>query len=192
MKVFGIGLSRTGTTSLTFALSQLGLHAHHFPRTREEIDAADASTDTSVAASFQQLDAEYPGSKFILTLRYLPDWLDSCEALWQSSFHLFDEFTSRIHRQLYGREDFDRLAFSDAYARHQECIEGHFVSRSQDLLCMDICAGDGWAQLCPFLGFDSPSTPFPHRNARADIGHDWVTDCPPCGESPGRASSIGT
>jgi len=34
MKVFGIGLSRTGTTSLTLALAQLGLHAYHFPRAR--------------------------------------------------------------------------------------------------------------------------------------------------------------
>jgi hypothetical protein len=183
MKIFGIGLSRTGTTSLTFALSRLGLHAYHFPRSRDEIDAADAATDTPVAASFDQLDAAYPGSKFILTIRCLPDWLDSCEAFWHSCLHLFDEFTSAIHRQLYGREDFDRVAFSDAFVRHQDRVQSHFALRSQDLLIMDICAGDGWAQLCPFLGCDPPLAPFPHRNARAAIGHDWVTDCPPCDSS---------
>jgi hypothetical protein len=183
-KVFGIGLSRTGTTSLTFALSQLGLHAHHFPRSQEVIELADAVTDTPVAASFRQLDAEYPGSKFILTLRDLASWLDSCETLWQSSVHLFDEFTARIHRQLYGREDFDRPTFSEAYARHRNDVLLHFAGREQFLLCMDICAGDGWAPLCGFLGFDHPPLPFPHRNARAALGHDWVTDCPPRTQSP--------
>jgi hypothetical protein len=179
MKIFGIGLSRTGTTSLTFALSQLGLHAHHFPRSREVIDAADAVTDTPVAASFVELDVAYPGSKFILTLRDLPGWLDSCQALWDSSVHLFDEFTARIHRQLYGREDFDRAAFTEAYARHESDVVRHFKERQQSLLRMDICAGDGWELLCPFLGFEQPATPFPHRNARVALGHDWVTDCPP-------------
>jgi Sulfotransferase domain len=179
MKIFGIGLSRTGTTSLTFAFSQLGLRAHHFPRNRELIAAADAATDTPVAAWYRELDVMYPGSKFILTLRRLPVWLDSCAALWQSSSHLFDEFTREIHRQLYGREDFDRVAFTIAYARHQADVLGHFEGRDEDLLLFDLCGGEGWEVLCPFLGMEVPSTPFPRRNVRADIGHDWVNDCPP-------------
>jgi len=182
MKIFGIGLSRTGTTSLTFALAQLGLHAHHFPRTRELIDAVDAATDTSVAAWYRELDAAHPGSRFILTLRHLPDWLDSCETLWQTSSQFFDEFTSGIHRRLYGREDFDRVAFGAAYARHRDDVLSHFTGRDRDLLLIDICAGEGWERLCPFIGFDPPSTPFPRRNARAALGHDWVTDCPPCSD----------
>jgi Sulfotransferase domain len=185
MKIFGIGLSRTGTTSLTLALAQFGLHAHHFPRTRELIDAVDAATDTPVAAWYRELDALYPDSRFILTLRNLSDWLDSCEALWHSSSHLFDEFTSGIHRQIYGREDFDRTAFTSAYIRHTDDVLSHFTGRDGDLLLIDICAGEGWERLCPFLGFDPPSTPFPRRNARAAIGHDWMLDCPPCSGSPG-------
>src|SRR5262249_9811138 len=89
MKIFGIGLSRTGTTSLTYAFAELGLRAHHFPRTRAFIDEADAATDTPVAAWYKELDVLYPGSKFIVTPRSIPDWLDSCEVLWRSSFHLF-------------------------------------------------------------------------------------------------------
>ena len=179
MKIFGIGLSRTGTSSLTFALAQLGLHAHHFPRTRERIDAVDAVTDTPVAAWYQELDADYPGSRFILTTRYLPDWLDSCEALWRTSSDYFDEFTHAIHRRLYGREDFDRLAFAIAYDRHKEEVLNHFACRNNDLLVMDICGGDGWEQLCPFLQVDRPLSRFPRRNARDVLGHDWINDCPP-------------
>jgi hypothetical protein len=179
MKILGIGLSRTGTTSLTFALAELGRHAHHFPRSRALIDAADAATDTPVAAWFKDLDVAYPGSKFILTIRNVPRWLDSCEVLWQSSSHLFDEFTIGIHRQLYGRADFDRTAFARAYTRHNRDVLAHFKGRDRDLLLIDVCAGDGWERLCPFLGVDQPLTPFPHRNSRAALGHDWINDCAP-------------
>jgi Sulfotransferase domain len=179
MKIFGIGLSRTGTTSLTVALSQLGLYAHHFPRTRALIDEVDAATDTPVAAWYQELDTAYPGSKFILTLRDVRDWLDSCEALWRTSSSFFDGFTSEIHRRLYGRDDFERVAFRAAYVRHLDDVLCHFAGRRRDLLLIDICAGEGWERICPFLGLDQPSIPFPRRNARAALGHDWVTDCPP-------------
>ena len=43
-KILGIGLSRTGTTSLTRALEILGLRAVHFPRRLREIRRHDAAT----------------------------------------------------------------------------------------------------------------------------------------------------
>ena len=180
MKVFGIGLSRTGTSSLTTALARLGLHAHHFPRSREMIATVDAATDTSVAAWYRELDALYPGSKFILTVRRLPEWLDSCEALWRTYFDMFDEFTASIHRLLYGREDFDRAAFALAYARHRDQVLSDFKGRDRDLLVLDICAGEGWDRLCPFLGIDIPPAEFPCKNTRAALGRDdWVNECLP-------------
>jgi Sulfotransferase domain len=181
MKVFGIGLSRTGTTSLTVALAHLGFRSYHFPRSREMIEGLDAATDTPVAAWFRELDAAYPGSRFILTLRDLPGWLESCRALWNSSVHLFDDFTCEIHRQLYGREDFDPATFATAYLRHQEQVQRYFAGRDRDLLLMDICAGEGWDRLCPFLDIDPPATPFPYLNKRATVGRDWVYDCLPSG-----------
>ena len=33
------------------------------------------------------------------------------------------------------------------------------------LLVLDIAAGDGWPELCPFLGVPVPAAPFPHSNA---------------------------
>ena len=61
-KTFGIGLSRTGTTSLTLALEALGLSVAHFPTTMKQIEEHDAATDTPVAASFQALDSQLSGS----------------------------------------------------------------------------------------------------------------------------------
>jgi len=35
--------------------------------------------------------------------------------------------------------------------------------RPDDLLVMDIPAGDGWEQLCAFLALPEPDAPFPRR-----------------------------
>ena len=78
-KIFGIGLSKTGTTSLHVALEILGYSSVHYPVTWEEFDRYDAAHDITVASRFEELDKLYPGSRFILTLRDLNQWLRSCE-----------------------------------------------------------------------------------------------------------------
>ncbi|HET7035104.1 MAG TPA: sulfotransferase [Thermomicrobiaceae bacterium] len=116
-KVFGIGLSRTATMSLTSALRALGFPALHFPsdaRTRDEIyryfeavdDARDARlelsilaeydalTDIPVCCTYQGLDRAYPGSRFILTRRDKDAWLRSCERFWSQMVMPFIEANS--------------------------------------------------------------------------------------------------
>jgi len=95
-KVFGIGLSRTGTTSLNTALCILGIKSIHFPddvQTYRELMEAkydltvlktyQGITDTPVVPIYPQLDQAYPGSKFILTVREKESWLDSVEQYWK-------------------------------------------------------------------------------------------------------------
>jgi len=168
-KTFGIGLSRTGTTSLTLALEALGLSAVHFPTTMEQIEEHDAATDTSVAASFQFLDSRFPGSKFIYTVRDLPEWLESCRRFWgkrQENLFAANPFIINLQRHLYGGMEFDRERFRHAYARHDAQVRGHFAGRPGDLLVIDICGGDTrWQPLCEFLGADVPDIPFPVTNA---------------------------
>ncbi len=172
-KTFGIGLSRTGTTSLTLALEALGLSAVHFPTTMKQIEEHDAATDTPVAASFQSLDSRFPGSKFIYTVRDLPEWLESCRRFWgkrQRSHFAQNPFIVKLQRQLYGAIDFDPERFADAYARHDAQVRGHFAERPGDLLVIDICGGDArWQPLCEFLGVDVPAIPFPSTNASRSV-----------------------
>ncbi len=168
-KTFGIGLSRTGTTSLTLALEALGLSAVHFPTNMKQVEEHDAATDTSVAASFQFLDSRFPGSKFIYTVRDLPEWLESCRRFWgkrQKSHFAANPFIVNLQRRLYGGIDFDPERFRHAYARHDAQVRGHFAKRPGDLLVVDICGGDTrWEPLCEFLGADVPDIPFPSTNA---------------------------
>jgi hypothetical protein len=184
-KVFGIGLSRTGTKSLTSALRILGLQTVHYPddeTTLRELvqgnykfsllEQFDAITDITVSAFYPQLDRLYPHSKFILTLRDKEEWLDSLERHWQGRPAFSDEQENPHHathmhiRRLlrsavYGCYEFnaDRMAY--VYDAHVRSVLDYFRDRPQDLLVLNICDGEGWEKLCPFLGKSLVPTPFP-------------------------------
>jgi Sulfotransferase domain len=188
-RVFVIGLSRTGTSSLTVALEQLGFCAVHFPaddRSQAEVhaflsgdrgrlrlsllDTVDAITDTPVAASFEGLDAAYPGSRFVLTVRERKSWLASCRGYWENGVEPFLEshpgdpwssYISRLSLELYGTVGFDADRFSASYDAHLARVREHFRDRPDRLLTMDICGGDGWEALCGFLGLPAPDLKFP-------------------------------
>jgi Sulfotransferase domain len=191
-KVFGIGLSRTGSTSLTEALSSLGYRSIHFPAnpiTQREysdffdnpsgtlklslLDHYDAITDTPLPQVYRELDRGYPGSKFIWTIRDKESWLKSCELWWRRSVIPFMEndhleklrpFMRLVGRVTYGTAGFDAELFSQAYDAHMEEVPRYFLGRNRDLLPLNICAGNGWLELAPFLGMAVPDLPFPHRN----------------------------
>ncbi len=87
-KVFVVGLSRTGTTTLTVALRRLGYLAAHWvnPATGQMLlpeDAAifDAMADAPVADAVEELADRYPHARFILTLRPAASWERSLLAL---------------------------------------------------------------------------------------------------------------
>jgi hypothetical protein len=61
---------------------------------------------------------------------------------------------------------FDRPLFSAAYDRHHQDVLGYFRGREGDLLVLNICAGEGWERLSPFLGREVPQDPFPWENRR--------------------------
>ena len=103
---------------------------------------------------YREVDRQYPGSKFILTVRELEAWLTS---IWNNSNSL-RELRSKLpavpvlHRAIYGTAIFDRATFAATHRRHIASVQEYFRNRPHDLLVMDICGGDGWEQLCPFLG----------------------------------------
>lgn len=80
MKVFGIGLSRTGTTSLDAALELLGYRVRHFPSLslllgrlgikNRELRQYDALTDRPVTHFYKPPDARFPGTKVFDTKQF--------------------------------------------------------------------------------------------------------------------------
>ena len=184
-RIFGIGLHRTATTSLHRAFEILGFDSFHFRTGNEarmiweETSAAGRSdtlekwyalSDLPIPLLYRKLDKAYPGSKFILTVRNEEAWLKSVGRLWSADYNpqrwTWDvwPFSHKIHRALYGREDFDTHTFLARYRRHNTEVREYFRDRPDDLLVMDVDAGLNWEPLCRFLGTTAPSTPYPNES----------------------------
>ncbi len=177
-KVFGIGLSKTGTTSLDRALEILGFQSVHYPDASAMLagrfgvlDACEAACDISVSAFFAELDRAFPGSLFVLTTRDMDAWLGSMRRHYSRRR---PEHAGKPEQQIfelvYGAELFDEALFRGAHERHSRAVREHFAGRPGSLLECDICAGEQWGPLCEFLGLPEPDAPFPHLNQSASAG----------------------
>lgn len=185
-KVFGIGLSRTGTQSLTAALQLLGWRLVHYPvdaGTLETLVRGDARfpllerfdglADITVVPYYAELAERHPDSRFVLTLRERGAWLRSCRAFFAArpAFEAVDDPAQRVHLEVrrflraavYASYDFDEARFARVYDRHVAAVRSFFADRPGRLLELDITAGQGFERLAPFLGAPVPALPFPHR-----------------------------
>lgn len=180
-RVFGIGLHKTATTSLSTALNILGYKTGHWitPRWAREIwremnrhgksitlEKHEALTDLPVSIMFKELDKAYPNSKFILTVRDEVDWLRSVRDHWGDKNKWRrdwdnDCFSHRMHQAVYGRKSFDALVFLERYRRHNAEVIEYFKDRPNDLFIMD---NTNWLGLCEFLDQDIPDLQYPIEN----------------------------
>ena len=183
-RIFGIGLNKTGTTSLTLATEHLGIRTCHHGGTeldgkiQRAIDEGrpllryaglrhrrtQAFVDLGASQrNIPVVDREFPGSRFILSTRSLESWLDSRER------HVLANREKAAKGQYHGKWlTIDRDAWTAHWHSHHERVRAYFDGRD-DLLEFDVTAGDGWPELAPVLGYEIPSTPFPHLN-RTDRG----------------------
>ena len=177
MKIFGIGLSKTGTTSLASALEMLGYRTRDYPGlTRYEsgnlasieaqvLEEHDALTDTPIPSFYRELDRRYPGAKFILTVRDMDGWLLSCKKQFTAKqAEKQNDAHNRLFMDLYGTTVFDDALFRRGYQRFAGGVLDYFHERPRDLLVLDVAAGQGWKELCGFLGKPLPGLPFPKSN----------------------------
>lgn len=175
-RVFGIGFHKTGTTSLAAALRQLGytVTGPNFVRDPDIATTAlrrafavaerfDAFQDNPWPILFRELDARYPGSRFVLTVRPTDRWIASVVR------HFGTQITP-MRTWIYGvgSPAGNEAVYTARYEAHNAAVRAHFRDRPGDLLEMDVTAGDGWARLAPFLGVPVPTDPFPHENARPE------------------------
>jgi len=187
-KVIVVGAHKTGTTSLASAMTSLGYRVAGFIMPgldleslrgldREQaraivvdeasamLESFDCAEDTPWWEIYPELDERFPGSRFILTIRDPDRWLESVLQ------HFGDENIVH-HEWIYGtssaKQDPDR--YRAHYLRHNEAVREYFADRPDDLLVLDLAAGDGWPELCAFLGVPVPPYEFPHANARAGRG----------------------
>lgn len=176
-KIFGIGWAKTGTTSLGECLTILGyrhqsqdkiaMQLYSQGRINEVVDRAasrESFEDWPWLLLFRELDAAYPGSYFVLTDRDPGKWLRSYRAMLSRQGEASAAMND-MRSALYGLKfpdptDEDLLA---RYAKHKADVFEYFSGRD-NLLLVNWEAGDGWPQLCEFIGLPVPHVPFPHAN----------------------------
>lgn len=169
-KVFGIGLSKTGTSSLQKALEVIGYPGVHNPPCDTVLQLAEerkSLTDAAVIPYYRTLRWKYPDAKFVLTTRDTEDWLDSCRAHWSRVQPSESDVKTRQNRiAIYGREDFNADDFRRIKEAHEKTVKTLFNSEPHRLLVMDITKEDEWEKLCSFLGVPIPDKEFPRENRR--------------------------
>ena len=185
-KVFGIGLSKTGTVSLHEALSFLGYRSLHWRNTitlklisPNDFFDFDAFSDTSVCYNFEYLYFTFPNAKFIYTERPIKDWARSFIKHFNELGETFEEMVANMnkikdkkygqawdisHKSLY----FNYASPEIAYTTFDERVNAFFSNKAPDkLLKLNIFKDDSWSKICHFLEKDIPNIPFPHRNKSA-------------------------
>lgn len=170
-KVFGIGLSKTGTHSLATALRRLGYKTKHFPPPKYVLEMAeeyDALVDTPTIIYMEELDKRYPDALFILTIREIESWVESCRKHWTRTN--IDDRAHKNRSRVYGIAGFDEKVFRQVYHKHHKRVRNLFGDRPGKLLEMNIVAGEGYEKLCPALDKPIIDEPFPHKYAAPEEG----------------------
>lgn len=175
-RIFGIGLNKTGTSSLHAALETLGYESLHWggPALRRlvefSIDADeplvsrldprfDAFSDIqALSVNFDRLDEQYPGSRFVLTVRPVEEWIASRRR------HVEANIRRRDAGDYHGRFlTVDEPAWRAEWEHHVGRARAHFAGRD-DFLEIDLTAAAAWGPLCTLLDVPEPAVPFPHVN----------------------------
>jgi hypothetical protein len=180
-RVFCIGLNKTATSSFHAAMEVLGLKSVHGggpdwggdeinQAVREALNdgrpllsgldpSIDAFSDVGLLAThFDLLDEQYPGSRFVLTVRPLDDWIDSRRR----------HVERNIARRDAGDYDgafvvVDEDLWREQWHRHVGRARRHFEGRPE-FLELDLTASPGWAPLCHLVQLPEPAEPFPWAN----------------------------
>lgn len=175
-RVFAIGLNKTGTSSLHEAFGILGLQSLHWggPAIRQMVEASLAAGDpllsrldprfdafsdiAALSTSYELLDRQYPGSRFILTVRPVDDWIASRRR------HVERNQARRSTGEYQGTfVEVDEAAWRAEWDRHVQGVRAYFAGRD-DLLEIDLTTGAAWGPLCRLLDVPPPSRPFPWAN----------------------------
>lgn len=175
MKVFGIGLNKTGTKTLGACFRTLGLRnrsydpellecyfRREFRSVFEVTDQFDSFEDWPWPLMYRELDERYSEAKFILTLRKSSEtWFNSlCR-------HALRTGPTRAREIAYGYpmpmdNPGHHISF---YESHNRSVVEYFSDRPGKLLVLSWEEQPTWKTICDFLGCATiPLIAIPHEN----------------------------
>ena len=185
LKIFGIGLNKTGTQSLHYALLQLGYNSQHWLPANFDLFARGRFDELlSIAEGFdclsdwpwplmmdQLLDHYGDKAKYILTTRRdSVAWLNSIKN--HANRH-DDDAARSIRTRIFGFASPVGVEehYLELYEQHNRSVRDYFVKQglTDHLLDVSWDKGDGWHELCDFLDVSIPNVSFPHQNKSATL-----------------------
>lgn len=180
-KIIVIGLPRTGTTSISVALLELGFKVAHTAFTKHAFEVADVITDSPCFSDYQQLDKLFPGSKFVYLRRDLNKWVPSVQRLLtKMQPHLmpkgghFNPVLKRSFEQTFELSNKQLLSeahLTACYVRHQLEVERYFKGKA-NLISIDVSKTCSLQDLLSFLGCSEDSLKqFPHLNKGSQVSN---------------------
>lgn len=174
-KVFGIGAPKTGTSSLGKAFQRLGFNHksydsnlnEEYNRGNHEVILLEAEKFNSFedgpwnrGSLYKALDEKYANSKFILTIREVDSWIISHEKHFVAK--RLRKHPWELWKRAYTAADKERI--KNEYIVRNQAVVDYFKDRPEVFMIMNICAGEGYEKLCPFLGLPILDEPFPKSN----------------------------
>lgn len=199
-KIFCIGANKTGTTSIGALLEKIGYSlAPQIPVERLLDEWAlrdfkkivrfcgkyDAFQDVPFCLdfTFQAMDAAFPNSKFILTVRNSPEeWFDSytrftrkllggrdekCRENLATLSYNYEGFFLKSLDLIYGKNTnpFDRHVYIQAYQSYNAQVTSYFAHQPEKLLVCNLADDETEANLSRFLNIPLDKIQIPHLNS---------------------------
>jgi hypothetical protein len=126
---------------------------------RDLVARFDAFQDNPWPVIYRSLDRDYPGSKFVLSLRAPESWIRSVR-------RHFGSQSTPMRQWIYGAgcPAGNEALYLRRFEAHNREVLDYFRDRPDDLVTMNLAEGDGWEKLCVFLGKETPDIAFPHLN----------------------------
>jgi hypothetical protein len=187
-KIFCIGMNKTGTSSLHQAFLNLGYKSiHQIPDNISVKDRPIISKKINnniryllknnkpplsnidnytvymdilpIVQNFKIFNQWYPGSKFIYTDRNTDEWI-------QSRIKHIERNIKKKEKNVYDGPflTIDEEEWRKEKEEHYNDVMSYFKDNLSNLLIMDICSGDGYEKLCPFLNIPILKETFPKEN----------------------------
>lgn len=200
-KVFCIGANKTGTTSVKVVFETLGLRVGNqalaellihdwakqdYRKIVRYCRWAEAFQDVpfSYPGTFRVMDAAFPGSRFILTVRNNADeWYESlvrfhCKIIGKGRVPTADDLRQFRYRYpgylwdtarlRYGADEttlYNRELYIRCYEEYNCKIQEYFKDRPADLLVLNVAEPNAMEQLVTFLGYPYTGQKMPHLNS---------------------------
>ncbi len=182
-KLFIIGLPRTGTTSISVQLLE-HFNVAHTAYTKRAFELAEVVSDCPCFSDYQQLDALFPGSKFVYLQRPLDQWLPSIQMLLKKMLPSLNgqAYVNPILKRSFIQtfdlntvdDPFNGAHLTRCYQRHEQSVIDYFKDR-ENLLSIDISQTGSLPQLLDFLGLPfTGDEVFPHLNIGKRVDN-WKT-----------------